>query len=164
MDKRAAAFTALFFALVSLGFRHAAPGVAGTAKASPCGAPLTGALREPQRVDVWTLPVDAGGRNELIVGAHKDRDRYCYRYQLDGTQRTGAPVIVVRRGERFDLRVANDITAQSRGEFVASNALPPCMPMAMQMKKNSNRRHDARNSRRAIRTTNDRDSGVVIAR
>lgn len=38
---------------------------------------------------VWTLPKDAGGRNELVLG---------------GTVHTLAPVIVVRRGERFDLR------------------------------------------------------------
>ncbi len=72
-----------------------------------------------------------GGRNELVLAVHKERDRYCYRYNVDGVMRSFPPVIVLRRGERFDLRIANDISGQSRGEFVSSNALPPCTPMAM---------------------------------
>jgi FtsP/CotA-like multicopper oxidase with cupredoxin domain len=101
------------------------------AKPSVCGAPLIGPFGEPPRVDVWTLPTDAAGRNELVLGVHKDHDRYCYRYKLGGTMQAIAPVIVVHRGERFDIRIANDISGQSPGEFVASSALPPCMPMPM---------------------------------
>ncbi len=132
MSKRFSVVAALVLAFLSLLYGHAAPGAAKALKPpSPCGAPLTGAFSEPPRVDVWTLPKDAGGRNELVLGVHKDRDRYCYRYKLDGTVHAIAPVIVVRRGERFDLRVANDISSQSRGEFVASNVLLRCMPMPM---------------------------------
>lgn len=132
MGKQASVVAALLFAFLSLSVLRAESGVAKTAHTpSPCGAPLSGAFTEPPRVDVWTLPKDAGGRNELVLGVHKDRDRYCYRYKLDGVSRAVAPAIVVRRGERFDLRIANDISSQSRGEFVASNVLPECMPMAM---------------------------------
>jgi FtsP/CotA-like multicopper oxidase with cupredoxin domain len=132
MVKQASVLPALFLAFFALALGHATPGIAkATAKPSPCGAPLSGAFSEPPRVDVWTLRKDAGGRNELVLGVHKDRDRYCYRYKFDGVAQTIAPVIVVHRGERFDLRIANDISAQSRGEFVASSALPPCMPMRM---------------------------------
>ena len=132
MGKRASALAALLIAFIALSFAHAAPGIAkASAAPSPCGPPLTGPFTEPTRVHVWTLPADASGRNELVLGVHKDRDRYCYRYRIDGTEHAGAPVIVVRRGERFDLRIANDITTQSSGEFVTSSALQPCMPMAM---------------------------------
>lgn len=132
MGKRWGALTALFLAISWLVAVHAAPAAAkAAAKPSVCGAPLTGTFGEPPRIEVWRLPSDAGGRNELVLGVHKDRGRYCYRYTYEGTVRTISPVIVVRRGERFDLRVANDISSQSRGEFVASNALPACMPMPM---------------------------------
>jgi FtsP/CotA-like multicopper oxidase with cupredoxin domain len=107
------------------------PPAKAAAKPSPCGPALTGAFKEPPRVNVWTLQKDAAGRNELVLGVHKDRDRFCYRYTLNGSTHTVAPVIVVRRGERFDLRIANDISSQSRGEFVASNVLPRCRPMPM---------------------------------
>ncbi len=115
-----------------IAFGNAVP-IAAKAPPRPpvCGVPLTGTFSEPPRIEMWTLPTDAAGRNELVLGVHKDHDRYCYRYNLGGTAQTTAPVIVVRRGERFDLRIANDISTQSRGEFVASSALSPCMPMPM---------------------------------
>ncbi|HKE37285.1 MAG TPA: multicopper oxidase domain-containing protein [Candidatus Baltobacteraceae bacterium] len=132
MSMRVSALVALFSAFTVLSFSPATPAEARpAAKPSVCGAPFTGAFTEPPRVEMWTLRPDAGGRPELVLGVHKDRDRYCYRYTLNGVAHTVAPVIVVRRGERFDLRIANDISSQSRGEFVASNVLPACMPMPM---------------------------------
>jgi len=133
MDRRPGAYAALVLALLTLTFAHASPSVAKpAARSALCSDSLAGAFSEPPRVDVWALPKDAGGRNELILGVHRNRDdRFCYRYTLHGTVHTIAPAIVVRRGERFDLRIANDILGQSRGEFVASNVLPACMPMAM---------------------------------
>ncbi len=131
MGRQAGTLLALLFVFSGLSIARATPPANGTGRPSPCGAALTGAFTEPPRVNLWTLPVDAGGRNELVLGVHKDRDRYCYRDKVNGTVSAVAPVIVVRRGERFDLRIANDISTQSPGEFVASSALPPCMPMAM---------------------------------
>jgi FtsP/CotA-like multicopper oxidase with cupredoxin domain len=131
MVKQAGALAAVLCAFAALSFTPATAAAKSAATPPVCGAPLTGAFGEPPRTDMWTLPKDAGGRNELILGVHKDRDRYCYRYKLDGTVHTVAPLIVVRRGEGFDLRIANDISSQSRGEFVASNVLPRCMPMGM---------------------------------
>lgn len=132
MGKRWGALTALFLAILWIVAVRVAPAAAkAIAKPSVCGAQLDGAFGQPPRIEMWKLPVDAAGRNELVLGVHKDRDRFCYRYTYDGTVQTVSPVIVVRRGERFDLRIANDIDGQSRGEFVASNALPACMPMPM---------------------------------
>ena len=132
MGKRFSVFATLVLAFLSLSLAPARPILAkAAAKPSVCGAPLTGTFSEPPRVEVSTLRVDAAGRHELVLGVHNVHDRYCYRYKLNGMVQTIAPVIVVRPGERFDLRIANDISSQSRGEFAASNALPPCMPMAM---------------------------------
>ncbi|MBV8155774.1 MAG: multicopper oxidase domain-containing protein [Candidatus Eremiobacteraeota bacterium] len=132
MAKPTCALTALVLVLFPMCFAGPAPAAAkAPAKHDSCGAPLAGAFVEPSRLNVWTLPKDAGGRNELVLGVHKDRDRYCYRYSVGRTVYTGSPVIVVTPGERFDLRIANDISGQSPGEFVASNALPPCEPMPM---------------------------------
>lgn len=103
------------------------------AKPSPCGPPLSGSFSEPPNVDVWTLPKDAGGQHELILAVHRDGDRFCYRYRLNGTAETVAPAIRVHRGERFDLRIVNDISGQSRGEFVSSTVIAACMPMPMPM-------------------------------
>jgi FtsP/CotA-like multicopper oxidase with cupredoxin domain len=99
----------------------------------PFGAPHE--LVEPPNVDVWTLPVNASGEHELILAVHKDgkgdSERYCYRYELNGVVQTVAPTIRVRPGDHFAVRIVNDISGPSRGEAVASTALPACMPMAM---------------------------------
>lgn len=100
--------------------------------ASPCGA-LSGAhtLVEPPDVDVWTLPKDAGGERELLLAVHRSGDQFCYTYAGGNGTQTQAPVIRVKRGERFALRVVNDISGPSKGEHVASTALAQCMPMRM---------------------------------
>ncbi len=90
-----------------------------------------GAVIPPQDVDMWDAPVDASGDHELILAVHRDGDRFCYRYRWDGVVHTVAPVIHVRRGERFAVRVVNDISSQSPGEGVPSTRIPACKPMTM---------------------------------
>ncbi len=86
---------------------------------------------EPPNVDVWNLPLNATGEHELILAAHGDAKAFCYRYEWNGSVQTVAPTIRVRPGEHFAVRVVNDISGPSKGERVASTAVPPCMPMHM---------------------------------
>src|SRR5579863_2127682 len=121
---------------IGWGLAGAAPQVsvasAGTAPAGACGPnPHSRELVEPPNVDVWTLPVNAANVPELILAVHKDGDKFCYHYTLDGVAQTIAPTIRVHRGERFAIRIVNDISGPSRGEQVSSAQIPPCMPMAM---------------------------------
>lgn len=96
----------------------------------PCGMPPpAGIFVQPPDVDVATLPRNAQGEHELILSAH--RHVLCYRYKLDGIAQTVPPTLRVHRGEHFAIRIVNDLNGPSRGENVASTALPPCMPMAM---------------------------------
>ncbi len=98
----------------------------------PCGsAGLPGPLVEPPNVEVWNLPRNASGERELILAVHRSAGRYCYRYTLNGQVQTVAPVIRVRRGEQFALRIVNDLAGESPGEHVASTQISACMPMLM---------------------------------
>jgi FtsP/CotA-like multicopper oxidase with cupredoxin domain len=115
----------------------AASGVAQAKEtASACG-PLadSGIFAEPPNVDVWTLPLNATGEHELILAVHRighpGNHRYCYRYTWNGSVQTVAPALRVRRGEHFALRIVNDMVGPSKGERVASSAIPPCKPMQM---------------------------------
>ena len=103
---------------------HARHANCGPALASP---PYT----DPPVVVVSQLPIDASGNHELRLAVHRDDDRFCYRYKLNGAVQTVAPTIRVHRGEAFDVRIINDISGPSKGESIASDALPPCLPMAM---------------------------------
>lgn len=98
----------------------------------PCAALAASAiLAAPPNVEMWRAPLDASGEHELILAVHRDGLRFCFHYTWDGQQQVVAPTIHVRRGERFALRVVNDISGQSPGERVASTAIPACMPMSM---------------------------------
>lgn len=119
-------------------FPHAGLAAAGTSHANPCSPPAASAeLVEPPNVEVWKLPLNAQGERELILavhtGGHGAGLRYCYRYVWNGEVQTVAPAIRVRQGEHFAIRIVNDIAGASKGERVASTAIPPCMPMAMPM-------------------------------
>lgn len=98
-----------------------------------CGSVASGALVEPPNVDVWNLPIAANGLHEIILAVHSDDSgaRFCYRYRLSGVVQTKAPTLHVRAGERFAIRIVNDIPSQSRGEFVSTRDIPPCRPMRM---------------------------------
>jgi len=136
MSRRFFAFVAAAV-LAGIGGAMPAPAAAPAPKApAMCGTfDQSHQLREPPNVEVWNLPVDANGEHELILSVHRDghgaSERYCYRYVLNGAVQNVAPVIRVHPGERFAIRVVNDIKGPSAGETVASNAIPPCMPMAM---------------------------------
>ncbi|WHZ19003.1 MAG: Multicopper oxidase [Rhodanobacteraceae bacterium] len=90
-------------------------------------------LVEPQAVDMRDAPINASGEHELILAVHMDEggNRFCYVYRWLGVVHTTAPAIHVRRGERFAIRIVNDIASQSLGESVPSTAIPACKPMAM---------------------------------
>jgi FtsP/CotA-like multicopper oxidase with cupredoxin domain len=77
------------------------------------------------------MPVDAAGEHELVMSVHREKTVFCYRYRVNGGVATGSPTIRLHRRDRFDLRIVNDIVSQSKGEYVASTAIPPCKPMAM---------------------------------
>lgn len=113
-------------------------GVASGAGQRPgaCGPnPHSRELVEPPNVDVRTLPLDTQGERELILAVHKDRDRFCYRYTLNSVAQTIPPTIRVHRGDRFAIRIVNDISGQSRGEHATSTQIPACMPMPMPQMK-----------------------------
>ncbi len=109
---------------------------AGVSHANMC-APPAGAqeLVDPPNVEVWNLPLNAQGDHELILAVHHAGhgagERFCYRYLWSGVVQTVAPTIRVHQGEHFAIRIVNDIVGPSKGEGVASTAIPPCMPMAM---------------------------------
>jgi FtsP/CotA-like multicopper oxidase with cupredoxin domain len=86
---------------------------------------------EPPNVEMWKAPVDASGEHELILAAHRDGIAFCYHYLWDGRQQVVAPVIHVRAGEHFALRIVNDLVMRSPGEDAASTEIPPCKPMPM---------------------------------
>ncbi|MDE2461086.1 MAG: multicopper oxidase domain-containing protein [Gammaproteobacteria bacterium] len=88
---------------------------------------------EPPAVDMWSAPLDASGEPELILAVHTDDggNRFCYVYHWNGAVHYVAPAIHVRRGERFTIRIVNDIGSQSPGESVPSTAIPACKPMPM---------------------------------
>ncbi|HMF29578.1 MAG TPA: multicopper oxidase domain-containing protein, partial [Candidatus Cybelea sp.] len=109
---------------------------AGASHANIC-APSTGTREfvEPPNVDAWNLPLNAEHEHELILAVHSaghgNAARFCYRYSLNGVAQTVAPVVRVHPGEHFAIRIVNDIASPSKGERVASTAIPQCMPMAM---------------------------------
>lgn len=82
---------------------------------------------------MWDAPVDASGEHELILAVHTDDggNRFCYVYHWNGAVHYVAPAIHVRRGERFAIRIVNDISSPSHGESVAATAIPACKPMMM---------------------------------
>jgi FtsP/CotA-like multicopper oxidase with cupredoxin domain len=101
-------------------------------RAGTCGPhPGSSELVEPPNIEVWKLPVDASGEHELILAVHQDGERYCYVYNWNGARQTVAPTIRTMRGEHFAVRIVNDLAGQSRGEYVSSTAIPPCMAMHM---------------------------------
>jgi len=117
-----------------LGGASLQPGLAaaGSSHRGICGPrPSSPELIEPPNVEVWKLPVNVSGEHELILAVHRDGDHFCYVYHLDGAVQTVAPTIRTMRGEHFAIRIVNDLAGQSRGEYVPSSELSPCMTMHM---------------------------------
>jgi FtsP/CotA-like multicopper oxidase with cupredoxin domain len=122
----------VFAAFLNGGALATAAGSHSQPPVHPCGPPFAGhEVAQPPNVQMWDAPIDAQGEHELILAVHKDGDRYCYRYTWNGAAQTAAPTILVKPGERFAIRIVNDIAEQSKGEAVPSTALPPCKPMMM---------------------------------
>ncbi len=116
------------------GWLAAAPASSSPSKPMPhvCGPlPVSRDVAQPPDVQMWKAPLDAQGEHELILAVHQDGERFCYRYAWNGDVQTTSPAIHMRRGERFAIRIVNDIKTQSPGETVSSTALPPCKPMMM---------------------------------
>jgi len=76
-------------------------------------------------------PVDDRGVHELILKVFRAGDRFCYRYQFDGMEQHRAPIIVVRPGETFAVRVVNELDGPAPGAAMAASALPACRPATM---------------------------------
>ncbi len=101
-----------------------------TSHASPCALIDSSAtVLHPPAIDMWRMPKNDLGVNELILSAHRDGERFCYNYQLGGMTHHQTPVIHVRPGEAFAIRLVNDIPSQAKGEHVNASSLPQCMPM-----------------------------------
>lgn len=104
---------------------------ASSAATLPCGSDSpAGVLAEPPLVRMQSLPVNAQGLHELVLHVANDKDRFCYRYRWNGEDRWIAPTISVHRGERFALRLINDLPAPAPSSAYAPT-LQPCMPMPM---------------------------------
>lgn len=105
-------------------------GRAAAPLSSPCTFADSGATVEhPPAVDMWRMPKNDLGVHELVLSVHRDGDRFCYNYRADGANHRKTPVIHVRPGEVFAIRLVNDVPSQAKGEFVNAAALPRCMPM-----------------------------------
>ncbi len=101
-----------------------------------CGAPVApGPLVQPPQIEASSLPPNDLGVHELVLGVARAGDRFCYRYALDGVEQNAAPVLRVHRGERFAVRIVNEISTPAAGAHVAASALTQCMPAAMAMPK-----------------------------
>jgi len=99
-----------------------------------CGAPIaSGALSTLPQIQMASLPHDDRGLPELILRVARDHDRFCYRYTLNGVEEHVAPILRMHRGERFAIRIVNELAGPAKGAEMAASALPPCMPMAMPM-------------------------------
>lgn len=128
----------LRYGLVFLGFASALwllhPASVTAAKhAQICGQVDPGeTVLEPPALDMWKMPKSDRGLRELVLSVHRDGDRFCYHYTAGGVMHDVSPVIHVRPGESFAVRIVNDIASPSEGESVSASAIPPCTPMAMQ--------------------------------
>jgi FtsP/CotA-like multicopper oxidase with cupredoxin domain len=97
-----------------------------------CGAPVaSGALLALPQIEMASLPRDDQGLPELILHVTRDRDRFCYTYTLNGVKQHVAPVLRTHRGERFAIRIVNDLPGPAKGAALAASMVPPCMPMVM---------------------------------
>lgn len=104
-------------------------------KAAICGTPWeAGVLTRAPDVEVSTLPLNDRGRHELILRIANAKQRYCYRYTLNGSEQHVPPVIRVHRGESFAIRIVNELRGPASGATMAASALPPCTPMQMPMR------------------------------
>ena len=117
-------------ALSTGGYAHEPAPVARPAPACP-GPMAPGALPEPPNIEVGALPLDDLGQHELIMRVAWDRPRFCFRYTLNGAPQSVPPTLRVHRGERFAIRLVNEISGPAPGATMKASALAPCMPAPM---------------------------------
>lgn len=99
---------------------------------APCGAPVpAGPLVDPPQIEVGRLPLDDRGQHELILRVAGDHGRFCFKYALNGAEQHVAPILRVHRGERFALRVVNELRGPATGASIPASALARCMPSPM---------------------------------
>ena len=60
-----------------------------------------------------------------------DRPRFCFRYTLNGAPQSVPPTLRVHRGERFAIRLVNEISGPAPGATMKASTLAPCMPAPM---------------------------------
>ena len=99
---------------------------------APCGAPMpAGPLVDPPQIEVGTLPLDDRGQHGVILRVAGDHGRFCFKYALNGAEQHVAPILRVHRGERFALRVVNELRGPATGASIPASALARCMPSPM---------------------------------
>ena len=97
-----------------------------------CGSPIpSGELVEPAIIDISALPRDSLGRRELILSAVHSGERFCYRYLWKGAERYGVPTLRVHRGERFVLRLVNELSNPAPAAAMSAARLAKCQPASM---------------------------------
>ncbi|HET6893773.1 MAG TPA: multicopper oxidase family protein [Candidatus Baltobacteraceae bacterium] len=105
-------------------------------RAAICGSPMpAGSLARPPEIEVSSLPLDDRGLHELILRVAQDKERFCYLYTFQGRAQNAAPVLRMRSGERFALRIVNEIQGPASGATLAASAIPPCSPAPMKMEE-----------------------------
>lgn len=92
-----------------------------------------GALSRPPEIEVSSLPVNDRGLHEIVLRVAQDKVRFCYRYTLGGAEEHVAPILRVHRGERFAMRIVNELSGPAKGAAMAASAIPPCSPAPMKM-------------------------------
>ncbi|HVA28298.1 MAG TPA: multicopper oxidase domain-containing protein [Candidatus Baltobacteraceae bacterium] len=97
----------------------------------------SGSLEEPPQITMSRLPLDDLGQHELILRVVRAGDRFCYRYALDGIEHHVAPILKVRQGERFSVRLVNELRGPAKGATMTASALPACMPRPMMPAKST---------------------------
>lgn len=128
---RRAVLIALAVTMTILGRAHAEQGSL-PGHAPQCGAPIAaGTLLEPPQVEVGTLPLDDLGRHELIMRVVRDGPYFCFRYALNGVPQIVAPTLRMHRGERFAIRLVNEISGPASGTTMKASEIAPCMPAPM---------------------------------
>ncbi|HET6896623.1 MAG TPA: multicopper oxidase domain-containing protein [Candidatus Baltobacteraceae bacterium] len=136
MSIRLLAHLAAAILLMAVASDKAAIGGTGTGVAlhpsGACGRPIaSGAFIEPPAVALDHMPLDDLGRHEFIMRVVRAGARFCFHYTLGGVEQNVAPTLVVHRGERFAVRLVNEISGPASGATMKASDLPRCAPAPM---------------------------------
>lgn len=123
---------AALFGLIVAGTKSSPASAPPAANAQRCEPPVApGEIAEPRQIEAAALPVDDQGRHELVLRVVREGLRFCYHYTFDGADQADAPVLRVRRGETFAIRLVNELDGPAPGATMAASALAPCTPQMM---------------------------------